>query len=96
MFDDVLQELRKLECGVKVQIDFEIDDNGYLDRLCPSEECGTHFKVMFEDWRDIVRDEVVYCPFCRHDAESSDWNTSEQSIYIQETATAYVQNQLEL
>lgn len=94
MFDDVLRELRRLEGGVKVQVNLEIDDNGYLDRLCPSEECDTHFKVMFEDWRNIVRDEVVYCPLCRHDAKASDWNTQEQSRYIQELATSYLQNQL--
>ncbi|MBA7535445.1 hypothetical protein ES705_27701 [subsurface metagenome] len=94
MFDDVLRELRRLKRGVKISIDRELDDNGYLDRLCPSGECGTHFKVMFEDWRDIVRDEIVYCPLCRHDAESSEWNTPEQTEYIQKATTAYVQKQL--
>jgi hypothetical protein len=49
----------KLERGVQVSIDLDIDDNGYPDRLCPSDECGTHFKSMFEDWRPIVRDEIV-------------------------------------
>ena len=94
MFDDVLRELHRMERGVKISIDLELDDKGYLDRLCPSGECGAHFKVMFEDWRDIVRDEVVYCPLCRHDAESSEWNTPEQAEYIQKAATAYVQKQL--
>lgn len=94
MFDDVMRELRRMERGVKISIDLELDDKGYLDRLCPSGECGAHFKVMFEDWRDIVRDEVVYCPLCRHDAESSEWNTPEQAEYIQKAATAYVQKQL--
>ena len=94
MFDDVLRKLRDLERGVQISIDLEIDDNGYLDRLCPSDECGVNFKVMFEDWRDIVRDEEVFCPLCRHDAESGDWNTPEQAEDIQEQATAYVQKQL--
>ena len=94
MFEDVLQELRNLERGVQIQIDLELDDNGYLDRRCPSDECGAHFKVMFDDWRDIVRDEVVYCPLCRHDAESSEWNTPEQAKYIKNAATTYVHNRL--
>lgn len=72
MFDDVLRKLRQLERGVQIPIQLELDDNGYLDRVCPSDDCGTHFKVMFEDWRDIVRDEEVFCPLCRHDAESTD------------------------
>lgn len=94
MFDDVIRELHKLERGVQISIDLEIDDKGYLDRLCPAHECGTHFKVMFEDWRDLVRDEVVYCPLCRHDAESSEWNTPEQADYIEKTAIAYLEGQL--
>jgi uncharacterized Zn finger protein (UPF0148 family) len=94
MFDDVLRELRKLERGVKISIDLELDDNGYLDRRCPSNDCGAHFKVMFQDWRDIVRDEVVYCSLCRHDAESSEWNTPEQAEYIKKIGTAYVEKQL--
>lgn len=94
MFDDVLRKLRQLERGVKVQIDLELDDNGYLDRVCPSAECGTNFKVMFDDWRDIVRDEEVFCPLCRHDAESTEWNNPEQEEYIQQAVTAYVQKQI--
>lgn len=93
MFDDVLRKLKQLE-RVQVPIQLKLDDNGYLDRVCPSDECGTNFKVMFEDWRDIVRDEEVFCPLCRHDAESTEWNTPEQAEYIQNAATAYVQKQL--
>ncbi len=95
MFDDVLRKLGRLERGVQVPINLELDDNGYLDRLCPSDQCGAHFKVMFEDWRDIVRDEVVYCPLCRHNAESPEWNTQEQAEYIKKAAIAYVNKQLD-
>ncbi len=94
MFDDVLRKLHQLERGVQVSIDLELDDNGYLDRVCPSDECGTNFKVNFEDWRDIVRDEEVFCPHCRHDAEATEWKTPEQVEYLQQAATAYVQKQL--
>ena len=94
MFDDVLRKLKKLELGVQVTIQLELDDNGYLDRVCPSDECGTNFKVMFKDWRSIVRDEQVFCPLCRHDAESTQWNTPEQAEYIKNASTAYVQKQL--
>ena len=94
VFDDVLRKLRQLERGVQVPIELDLDDNGHLDRVCPSDDCGTNFKVMFEDWRDLVRDEEVFCPLCRHDAESSEWNTPEQAEYIQQAATAYLQKEL--
>lgn len=94
MFDDVLRKLSQLEQGVRVSIDLELDDNGYLDRVCPSDNCGANFKVKFEDWRDIVRDEEVFCPLCRHDAKSTEWNTPEQVEYIKQAGMAYIKKQL--
>ena len=94
VFDHLMQKLGELERGTILAIDIETDDNGYLDRLCPSTECGADFKVMFEDWRDIVRDEAVYCPICRHKAESSEWKTPEQAAYFREAALSHVQDQL--
>ncbi|OLP15942.1 hypothetical protein BST81_23750 [Leptolyngbya sp. 'hensonii'] len=94
MFDDVIRKLKRLEHGVQVSIQLELDDNGYLDRVCPSNECKTHFKVFFQDWRDIVRDEEVFCPLCRHDAKATEWNTPKQDEYIKNSAYAYVQQQL--
>ena len=93
MFANVLRELRRLERGVRISIDLDLDDRGYLDRRCPSNQCGTHFKVMFNDWRDIVGD-IVYCPLCRHDAESSAWNTPEQARYIRSVATAHLRKKI--
>lgn len=94
MFDDVLRKLRQLEHGTRVSIELELDDKGYLDRKCPSDDCGINFKVMFEDWRNIVRDEEVFCPLCRHGAKASEWNTPEQSEYIRKVASAYIQKEL--
>ena len=94
MFDEVLRKVRKLERGVNIQIHFEFDENGYFDRVCPSRECRTLFKVKFEDWRDIVRDEKVFCPLCRHDAKATDWNTPAQKRHIEQIAQAYVQKQI--
>jgi uncharacterized Zn finger protein (UPF0148 family) len=94
VFDDVFRDLRKLERGVAIPMQMQLDDAGFLDRLCPNEQCGAEFKVLFEDWRDIVRDEAVFCPLCRQEAESGDWNTPEQDEQIQQEALRYAQGQL--
>jgi len=94
MFEEVLRKVRELERGVKVPIRFEVDENGYFDRVCPSRECRTLFKVKFGDWRNIVRDEEVFCPLCRHDAKAIEWNTPAQKRHIKQTARAYVQKQI--
>ena len=90
MFDKLLSELKKLDRSVKVPIQIPLDEKGYMDRQCPSEECHSEFKVLFEDWRDKVRDEVVYCPICRFEAESTEWNSEAQQEHIKRTAMAHL------
>jgi hypothetical protein len=88
MFDKLLREMKKLERGIKVPIQIPLDDKGYMDRQCPSGECEAEFKVLFEDWRNKVCDEVVYCPICRFEAQSTEWNTPAQREHIRRTAMA--------
>lgn len=90
MFDKLLRKLRKLEKGVRMPIQIPLDENGEMDRQCPSAECRAEFKVVFDDWRDKVRDEVVYCPFCRHEAPATEWNTEAQQEYIERAAMAHI------
>ncbi len=94
MFDDVLREARRLESGVLISNRLPLDDNGYLDRLCPNIQCQATFKVRFEDWRDKVCDEVVYCPLCRSESESSNWNTADQQAYIEQVCFQYLEKSL--
>ncbi len=72
--------------GQRIEIKIPLDDNGYFDRKCPDDKCGKYFKVKFEDWKSIVRDEAVYCPICRHEEPATEWNTEEQQEYIKQSA----------
>jgi uncharacterized protein YbaR (Trm112 family) len=89
MFDRTLRELRRLQNGVRVPVSLPLDGKGYLDRWCPAKVCAASFRVLFEDWRNLVRDEVVYCPICRHEANSTEWNTEEQIQYIKKVGLNY-------
>ena len=91
MFDRLLREMKKLEGGVQVPIQIRLDDNGHLDRLCPSAECQAEFKVLLEDWKNKVRDEVAYCPICRYEDKGTEWNTPEQREYIRNAGLAHIQ-----
>jgi uncharacterized Zn finger protein (UPF0148 family) len=92
MFDKLLNDLKKLEQGVKIPVTLQLDEDGYLDRICPAETCHAEFKVLFLDWKEKVSDEKVYCPICCHNAPSDEWNTDEQREYIHSVAIAHVQN----
>lgn len=91
MFDELLRELKKLEAGTLVPVQIPVDDDGYFDRQCPAEQCRAFFKVLFSDWRDKVKDEQVFCPICRHESASTEWNTETQAEHIEATALAHLE-----
>jgi len=90
MFEDLLNELEELGRMKQISVPIEADKDGYLDRECPNEECLFQFKVDEQDWKDIFKDEVIYCPLCRHEAKSSSWWTKEQLELAEEEATKHI------
>lgn len=79
---------------MRIPIQLPLDDDEYLDRKCPSENCKSDFKVLFEDWRDKVRDDVVYCPICRSEARGTEWNTEEQATYIKSVGMRHLHKEV--
>ncbi len=94
MFADLLREIRKLTQPQLVSIQMEIDDEGYLDRRCPAEECGAAFKVLFTDWRDKVSDERAWCAICGEAQEATEFNTPDQFRQIKDQAVAHLSGRL--
>lgn len=95
MFDDLLKTLRGLDGSkISVPISAEADADGYRDRQCPATECEFLFKVHEDDWRDIVSDEAVWCPFCGHEASSDEWWTHEQIERAKDAAFAEVKHRV--
>lgn len=84
MFDHVLREIKRLE-QANTTVSLPLDEEGYLDRECPSQECQFLFKIHAEDWKGICRDEEVFCPLCRHAAPAKSWFTTEQAEKINNT-----------
>ncbi|CAM8846179.1 HEPN domain-containing protein [Burkholderia pseudomallei] len=89
MFEDTLRALQRL-AETQNTISFSSDQDGYFDRECPSPECMAPFKVFMADWKDKVRDEEVFCPFCRHTADAKQWWTQDQIAHINSVARATV------
>lgn len=93
MFDDLIKRLEKLSAtGVSVPV--ASDEKGYLDCQCPSETCEFFFKVNAEDWKNIVKDEEVWCPFCRHEAPAKQWCSKAQIEHAKEQALAFVKDEI--
>ena len=86
--DELIKEIRKLG-NIKVQLSIETDDDGYLDRECPSEDCLFQFKVLLEDWKALFRDEEVFCPMCGKAGLADTFHTTEQAKQMEEQALDY-------
>jgi hypothetical protein len=93
MFENLLRELKRLN-GTKVSITIGADEEGYIDKECPSENCGFIFKVKEEDWKTLFKDEAVYCPLCRHEADSDSWYTTEQLKNAEKHARRLVEGRI--
>lgn len=88
-FDEVIRQLKQVH-GTTIQIPFDVDAKGYLDRECPAPNCLFQFKVLTSDWKELFRDEQVFCPLCRHEAPAKSWNTTEQVENQKQQAILYV------
>ncbi len=94
MFEELKRELRRLDGTHRLPVSVPTDGDGYLDRACPAARCEFEFKVHEEDWRDTVRDEEVFCPFCGHSADSAEWMTPEQVKHVRAAAVAHVRTRI--
>lgn len=92
MFDETIRALRQLEGTKRIPAPISSDEDGYFDRECPSKECQFQFKVHMEDWKVKVRDEEVFCPFCGHVADSTEWNTEKQLEHFKQVAVSHVKS----
>jgi hypothetical protein len=84
MFEETIRLLQQLKSGVQISVPISADERGFLDKECSNPECLFQFKVHEEDWRDIFRDEAVFCPRCRHQAPARRWFTAEQVEHVRQ------------
>lgn len=94
MFDELIRELERMDGTHVVSVPIPADAEGYLDKECPAEECQSQFKVLEDDWRDKVRNEEMFCPFCRHAAPADKWYTTEQVEAAKKAAIAEFQGRI--
>ena len=93
MFEKLLRQLNEIE-GKKVSIPIETDENGFLDKECPDEECMFIFKVHKDDWINIFKDESVFCPLCGKNSTSDTFWTTEQINNAKKQATEFIRGEI--
>jgi hypothetical protein len=78
MFDDMMREIERLD-GMEISVPIGLDDDGYIDRDCPGEECHFKFKVHGEDWGRIMTNGRGNCPMCGLSSDPNNFYTTEHA-----------------
>lgn len=94
MFENLQRELRHFAETKEISVPLEGDVEGYADKECPAKKCLFQFKIHSEDWKNIVRDEEVFCPSCGHSAPAKSWFTTAQIEAAKQYALATLTNAL--
>jgi hypothetical protein len=95
MFDELLRQLKKIPKTQMVPIQIQLDDERFLDRRCPAEECGAAFKVFFDDWTAKVPDDEAWCAICGETDDPHEFNTPDQQRQIRDAGIAHLSGQLD-
>lgn len=93
MFEKLQRELKQMD-RTKVSIPIESDEDGFVDRECPDEECMFLFKVHEEDWERNFKDESVFCPMCGNESTSDTFWTTEQVNNAEKQSVEYIQGKI--
>ena len=74
---DLVKKIKSFETELKnisgKTFAIEEDENGMVDKECPSKECRATFKVNESDWRRNKTDEIAFCPRCGKISEKADF-----------------------
>ena len=62
--------------NVRIQVSMPVDEQGYFGRQCPS--CSQLFRVEAADYEALPNNLDLWCVYCGHHAEHSDFTTAQQ------------------
>jgi hypothetical protein len=79
LLEKLMEEIERVSGTHKVPVPFNVDDAGYLDRLCPNAPCGRGFKVLLAD-KDKFGDEG-WCVYCGHKNVNLSFATEDQASH---------------
>jgi len=72
---------------VNFRVTIPVDDDGFFGRECPS--CEQHFRVSHEDYDRLPDDLRLWCVYCGHNDDHSDFMTQQQVERVTRVAHDY-------
>lgn len=73
--------------NVHFKVDIPTDDDGYFGRECP--ECEQHFRLALEDYEALPHDLRLWCVYCGHRDDHTEFMTRQQHDRVMRAAGDY-------
>jgi hypothetical protein len=74
---------------VSFSVSVPVDDDGFFGRECP--ECEQHFRVASDDYDALPDDLRLWCVYCGHNDDHSEFMTQQQTDRVMRAAGDYAQ-----
>lgn len=72
--------------SIELHMKMLTDENGFIDRECPQDDCLFSFKIDAGDWQARIDGNEMYCPRCGHRDGAGRWWTARQNEAIEANA----------
>ena len=74
---------------VRMTVSMPTDEEGYFGRECPS--CEQHFRIASEDYEALPDEQTLWCVYCGHHDDVSNFITAQQMARVRRAAADYAQ-----
>lgn len=72
---------------IHLKVSIPLDDDGFFGRECP--ECNQHFRIAHDDYDGLSDDLELWCVYCGHHDDHSDFMTEQQRDRVMRAASDY-------
>lgn len=73
--------------NAQFRVSIPLDDDGFFGRECP--ECDQHFRIAHESYDALPDDLSLWCVYCGHHDDHSEFMTTQQRVRVVRAATDY-------
>jgi hypothetical protein len=71
----------------RFRVSIPLDDDGYFGRECP--DCHQHFRMAHDDYEALPDELELWCPYCGHHDDHSEFMTAQQRDRVMRAASDY-------
>jgi hypothetical protein len=91
-FPDGVEFLGEHDGNARFKVSIPTDDDGFFGRECPA--CNQHFRIAHEDYDDLPDDVELWCVYCGHHDDHSEFLTEQQRNRVMRAANDYARQRI--